>query len=118
MHIKDIYLSLIKNNIKKNEYRLLKDDRKNIKKGDIIKLISDNNEKDYIYVKVLNIKTYNNLYDSLINNFKTDFKGIYQTIDEAILDISSFYKEEDIKKYGIGVFSIKPLDLKKQKSLV
>ena len=44
MNIKDEYIEAIKAGIKKREYRLAKPERLKINIGDIIRLVSDNDE--------------------------------------------------------------------------
>lgn len=106
MNIKDEYIEAIKAGIKKREYRLAKPERLKINIGDTIRLVSDNDEDYYIDVTVSGISKYSGWEDALKEYWMDDFKGLYDSFKDVINECKKYYKEEDIKKYGIIVFDI------------
>ena len=106
MNIKDEYIEAIKAGIKKREYRLAKPERLKINIGDIIRLVSDNDENYYIDVKVIGISKFKDWNDALKKHWEEDFKGLYDNFNDVIIECKKYYKEEDIQKYGIIVFDI------------
>ena len=106
MHIKPEYLKLIKDGVKKNEYRLNHPKYNDLKIGDIIRLVSDIDDNDFIDKRIKNIKVYNNWTDALMDNAINDFNGLFYTFNEMLNAVSGFYSQMEVNKYGIKVFSL------------
>ena len=106
MKVKPEYLKLLKDGIKKNEYRLNHPKYNELKIGDIIRLVSDIDSNDYIDKKIKDIKIYNNWIDALMDNWENDFKGLYYTFNEMLMAVSGFYSQMEVNKYGIKVFKL------------
>ncbi|MBQ9449451.1 MAG: ASCH domain-containing protein [Acholeplasmatales bacterium] len=106
MHILNKYLESIKEGTKKHEYRLGKPERRAIKIGDTIRLITNEDENVTLDVEVTGITLYKSWYEAMKDNWENDFKGLYNSFDELMEDCKNFYTEEEIKKYGIIMFDI------------
>ena len=91
MHIQIKYIDLIKNGIKKREYRLGKPERLKINVGDEIRLIANQDENNIIYVKVTGISLFKNWYDACKEYWVSDFKGLYNSFDELMEDCKNYY---------------------------
>ena len=107
MHIKQKFLEAIKNGTKKREYRLATPDRREIKVGDKIELIANEDDNISICVEVKKIELYSSLSDALIKYWEEDFKDVTNDFSRLINECKTFYKESDVNKYGIIVFEIK-----------
>ena len=103
MRIKPKFLSLIRKGIKKHEYRLNKDKYKDINIGDQIKLVSNDDENDFIVIKVKNIKVYKDFESAIDMN---DFIPLYNDKETLVKECNTFYLKEDIERLGIKVFEI------------
>lgn len=114
--IKSQYINLIKNNIKKHEYRLNTPINNSIEVNDILLLVSNDNSNDYVHVKVTNKKIFKNWDDALKENWKNDFLNIYNNYEELYLECNSFYTKEQVDKYGIIVFDIELKNIKYEKA--
>lgn len=110
--IREKYINSIVNGTKKREYRLANPERREIKVGDSIILISNQNRKNYIRVSVKSIRTYTSWYDALYEYWDEDFKGLYSSLEEALKECYRFYEKEDVEKYGIIVYGIEPMKSK------
>ena len=106
MRINKKFLDLVKKGVKKREYRLNTPYRDKIKIDDTIRLINDNDEKDFIFVRVINRETYPNFNEALRSYYFQDFQGLYNSFEECVDECNKFYEKEEIDKYGIVVFRI------------
>lgn len=99
MHLKEKYFNLIKNGIKKIEYRVNDEKRRKLKIGDSITFykLPDNDEKITLIIK--DLKYYKNLYDMYEDSFNEYLYRYYSNVEEALKEIS-YYTEEEINKYG------------------
>ena len=104
LSIKQVYLDLIKQDKKIHEYRLANEERRKIRIGDLLILQS---EKESLKVEVTNIKIVSSWYKALLNNYKKDFDGVYSSLEETMEACNKFYHEDDVKKYGIIIYTIK-----------
>lgn len=118
LKIRPQFLDNIKNGNKKHEYRLNSPDKSNIKNGDRIMLISNQNSKDRVVVSIKGINKYANWEDALKDNWEDDFKGLCSNLEEALTICNKFYKREQVKEYGIVMFDIEPLTRKLRNSRV
>ena len=107
MHLKDSPFDSIKAGTKDIEMRLYDETRRQIKPGDIIEFLR-NDDSESLLVVVLNL----HVYDS--------FKGIYDNFDKVRLgykedetahytDMEQYYPKENINKYGVVGIEIKLL---------
>ncbi len=108
MRLNEEPFNLIKNDIKKVEYRLNDEKRKNIQIGDTITFYKRPLENESINVEVTDIKHYKSLYDMYLDTFNLYLKDIYQNVNEAVA-ATPYYTEEDINKYGCLALFIKKL---------
>lgn|SRR5574344_1168048 len=108
--IRPEFLPLIRQGIKQREYRLNSPNRQPIQAGDILYMESTEDSKDYIRVLVLAKEIFPNWEEALKDTWFKDFQGHFSSLEETIKTCKTFYKPSEIKKYGIAVFSIKPLN--------
>ena len=92
--------SIIKG-IKKHEYRLNTIERANLKNGDRITLVSNQNSDDFVVVTIRGIKKYCSWEEALKENWEEDFKGQFNSFEEVLEICSRFYTREQVKEYGI-----------------
>ena len=90
---------LIKNDIKKVEYRLNDEKRKLLKIGDIIMFTKRPELVETITVKITNLKYYPDLKAMYEDTFDLYLKDFYPDVESVVKD-TPYYKEEDIQKYG------------------
>lgn len=105
LKIRECFLPLIRDGRKKHEYRLA---TRKVRVGDVLVLISNQNSQDYLKVLVSKVSHYSNWKDALIETWESDFKGLFNSLDELLNECKRFYKEEDIVQYGIDVYEIIP----------
>ena len=110
MKVKPEFLRLLRAGIKKNEYRLNHPKYDGLNVGDTIKLVCDNNPDDFIFKKIKGIKTYYNWIDALMDNWESDFKGLFYSLDQLLQEVGNFYTQQEINKYGIKVFNLGEID--------
>ena len=103
--IKERFLQQIRSGKKQHEYRLAK--HTDIHVGDVLVLISNQDESNYIKVVINHIDHYNNWEDALSEFWQKDFEGLYDSFDDLLKECKSFNSREDVEKYGINVFEIK-----------
>lgn len=108
MKIKEKYLNPIRNGIKKHEFRLATKERQTIRIGDILILVSNLNNFNYVKVTVKNVEHYENWEKCLEKYWKSDFKENFSSLDETLHECYKFYSRDDVNKYGIEVFEIEP----------
>ena len=118
LKIKEKFINPLKDGTKKHEYRLANPERRSIKVGDNLVLISNQDKKNYVRVSVTAFKIFKNWEEALTNYWEEDFKDIYQSLDEAIFDCHKFYTDSDVLKYGIIVFDVKPITVNYSKASV
>lgn len=99
MHLEAKSFDLIKNGIKKIEYRVNDEKRRKLKIGDSITFykLPDNDDKIALIIK--DLKYYKDLYDMYSDSFN-DYLSQYYSNVEAVVKKNSHYTEEEIKKYG------------------
>lgn len=108
MGIREHFISLINNRKKKHEYRLAKPEYNNIRVGDVIILISNQNPSNYVKVIIDKIDYYRTWDEAFNNRWEDDFKDLFRTYDDLIKECKRFYSKEEVDTYGIKVFTIKP----------
>ena len=74
--IREKYIDSIVNGTKRREYRLANPERREIKVGDSIILISNQNRKNYVRVSVKSRRIYSSWHDALCEYWDEDFKGL------------------------------------------
>lgn len=108
LKIRDKFIDAILNGSKKHEYRLATEDRKNIKIGDTLVVISTTDKKHFIRVTVKKINLFKNWEEALQANW-SDFENIYPSLDDAVKDCKRFYTRDEVNTYGIICYEIEPL---------
>ena len=108
MKIRDKYIKEVRDGVKKHEYRLASPDRKAVRVGDNIILISNTDKKSYVRTTVKRITTYRDWKEALEKNWQNDFKNLYATLEEALRECYRFYPKDEVDKYGIISFDIEP----------
>lgn len=108
MKIRDKYINAVRQRIKKHEYRLASPERKQIRIGDNIILISNQNKNEYVRTTVKRIMVYKDWKEALVENWNSDFKDLYSTLEEALKECYRFYTKQEVEKYGIISFDIEP----------
>lgn len=111
LKIREKFLPEIHVGNKRHEYRLASPDKMKIKVGDTIVLISNQNRHDFVKVTVKDVKVYSGWQSALEENWKQDFKNVYNSMQEALLECYKFYTKQEVDTYGIVVFSIEPLKI-------
>lgn len=108
-NIKECYILPILNNIKKHEFRLFNEKRQAITIGDLLILNSNEVKEHYIEVLVIGIEIFSS-WDEVINKYySSEFSCLYEDKETALLECKTYYSDEDVKKYGIVSFAIKPI---------
>ena len=108
MKIRDKYIRTVHDGIKKHEYRLATPERKQIRIGDNIILISNQNRNVYVRTTVNGRTIYKDWTEALEQNWQSDFKDLYPSLDEALKECYRFYTKQEVDKYGIISFDIEP----------
>ena len=88
---------------KKMEIRLFDEKRQKIRIGDIIKVISEEDEEDYLYINVIGLSRFLNLND-LYEVFGDQIKNYEKKI------LSKVYPEEKVNYYGILVIHFETIE--------
>lgn len=94
---------------KKHEYRLASPDRREIKVGDTLVLVSNQNRNDFVKTTIKSIKHFPGWKEALEDNWQEDFKNLFSTMDEALKECYRFYRKNEVDAYGINVYEIEPL---------
>ncbi len=102
-NIKHVYLKGILNKEKTFEFRLNTPDRKKIKKGSLICLKSDSHT---LISKIGKMHHYKNWKTALIKHFDSDFHYCFKNQNEALLELSKYYTQADIQKYGLVAYEL------------
>ncbi len=106
---KDKFIASIYEGTKKYDYRLALPERLQIKVGDTIVLISNQDKKKFVRTTVKNITIYKDWKEALQDNWQQVFQTLYSSLEEALKDCYRFYPKEKVDKYGIVSFEIAPL---------
>ncbi len=109
LKIRDKFISSVKQGIKKHEYRLASPERLQIKVGDTLVLISNQDKNNYIRTTVKNIKLYSGWEEALQDNWQQDFKSVFSSLDEALKECYKYYPKKEVDAYGIVCFETTPL---------
>lgn len=106
LKIRDKFVDSIRRGIKKREYRLATEERRQFKLGDVLVLISNENPNNYVKVIIEEKNIFSSWDDALSTNWKEDFFGNFANIDEVKKECYRFYSKTDVDNYGIIVFKI------------
>ena len=106
---KEKFIDSLKTGAKKHEYRLASPERRSVKIGDNLVLISNQNKKNYVRTVVTGINSYRTWQEALEKYWEEDFAGLFDTLDIAINECYKFYKKEEVDEYGIVVFDVEPV---------
>ncbi len=111
LKIRDKYINQILSKQKTHEYRLATPERKEIKVGDTLIMISNQDKNKFVKVTVKAKKIFKSWKDALIEYWQQDFKNLYNSLEEALFECYKFYPKTEVDKYGIIVYSIDPTPL-------
>lgn len=111
MKIREHFIPLIKEGIKKHEYRLADPKYADVHIGDVIILVSNQNSLNYVKVVVDKIEHYKSWDEAFNNRWQNDFKGLFNTYDELIKECKRFYTKNQVDTFGIEVFTVKPFKI-------
>lgn len=109
LKIRDKFIDEINAGNKKHEYRLASPERTQVKVGDTLVLISNQNKSIFVKTTVKGIKIFPSWREALEDNWQQDFQNLYSTIDEALRECYKFYPKDEVDAYGIIVYEIEPL---------
>ena len=109
LKIREKFIESLRTGVKKHEYRLASPERRSIKIGDNLVLISNQDKKNYVRTTVTGIHTYKTWKEALEKHWEEDFAGLFDTLDIALNECNKFYSRDDVNKYGIVVFDVKPV---------
>lgn len=109
LKIRDRYILPIALGKKKHEYRLATEERKNIKIGDVLLLVSNLDKNVFVKAYVTKIENYSNWQDALCKYWKDDFYGVFNSFDDVLRECAKFYAPGEVEKSGIEVLEISPL---------
>lgn len=118
LKIRPQFLESIIKGVKKHEYRLNTLERANLKNGDRITLVSNQNVEDFVVVTIRGIKKYCSWEEALKENWEEDFKGQFNSLEEVLEVCSRFYTRDQVKEYGIVKYDIEPLTRNLRKNRV
>lgn len=107
IHINPEYIPQIKKGIKQHEYRLHKGEFEKMDEGDEMLLYNENG--DSVRVKVFKKELFADFEHAVLPYGEEDFNGQYASLEETLSVLNSFYSKEDIKRYGIAVYTMKPI---------
>lgn len=95
---------------KVREYRLNDAKRKLIKQGDTIRFQKLPNYDEEVLTEVTKKEEFPDWYSCYQKYFNEDFKDTYEDVESVVQDTySGYYTEEETKKSGCVVFTIKVL---------
>ena len=97
-NIKDVYIESILRGEKTFEFRLNTKEKKKIKPGDLIYLKSANH---IVATKVASVSFFGSWEEVLLKHFETDFAYCFKNKEEALIELSRYYADLDIEKYGL-----------------
>ncbi len=116
LKIREKFIDLVRKGIKEHEYRLSTNERKSIKVGDTLVLISNQNRFDFVKVTVTACEHFETWESALNKYWEKDFYNLFNSIEEASKECYKFYSRDEVRKNGIIVFGIKPLTLDYKKA--
>ena len=111
LKIREKFIEFLRTGVKKHEYRLASPERRSIKIGDNLVLISNQDKKNYVRTTVTGIHTYKTWKEALEKYWEEDFAGLFNTLETALTECNKFYSRDDINKYGIIVFDVSPINV-------
>ena len=109
LKIRDKFIGEINAGNKKHEYRLASTERTQVKVGDTLVLISNQNKSHFVKTTVKGIRIFPGWREALEDNWQQDFQNLYSSIDEALRECYNFYPKDEVDTYGIIVYEIEPL---------
>lgn len=109
LKIRDKFIGEIIAGNKKHEYRLASLERTQVKVGDTLVLVSNQNKSVFVKTTVKGIKIFPSWREALEDNWQQDFQNLYSTIDEALRECYKFYPKDEVDACGIIVYDIEPL---------
>ncbi len=109
LKIREKFIPEIISGNKKHEYRLASPERMQIKVGDALVLISNQDRSNFIKTTVKAKKVYPGWKEALQENWQQDFKGVYSSMDEALYECYRYYTKSEVDSFGIVVFDIEIL---------
>lgn len=109
LKIRDKFIGEINAGNKKHEYRLASLERTQVKVGDTLVLVSNQNKSVFVKTTVKGIRIFSGWREALEDNWQQDFQNLYSTIDEALRECYKFYPKDEVDTYGIIVYEIEPL---------
>lgn len=109
LKIRDKFIGEINAGNKKHEYRLASPERTQVKVGDTLVLISNQNKSHFVKTTVKGIRIFPGWREALEDNWQQDFQNLYSSIDEALRECYKFYPKDEVDTYGIIVYEIEPL---------
>ena len=104
--IREEFLKPIREGIKKREYRLNDEQRSQIKIGDILVLVSNQDPKNYVRVRVSSTSVFPSWEEALSQFWDEDFSGLFSSLGEAVHKCRQFYTSDEVKRYGIVALGI------------
>ena len=105
MHLREKPFFMIKSGKKDIEMRLYDEKRQKIQKGDIIEF-SNVETGQIINTEVVDVHKFDG-FDALYSSFDKTRLGYYDNEDATPKDMSQYYSDEEIKKYGVVGIEIK-----------
>ena len=105
MHLREKPFFMIKSGQQNIEMRLYDEKRQQIKAGDTIEF-SNVETGQIVDTEVVDIHKYNS-FEELYSNFDKTRLGYYENEDAKPSDMSQFYSNEEIQKFGVVGIEIK-----------
>ncbi len=118
LKIREKFIDLVRKGIKEHEYRLSTPERRSIKVGDTLVLVSNQNRFDFVKVTVTACEYFETWEPALNKYWEKDFHNLFNSKEEATKECYKFYSRDEVKQYGIIVFEIKPLVLDYRKASI
>ena len=108
MKIRPHFIESIRQGVKKHEYRLGTPERKAITTGDTLVLISNQDPSVFVRAIVDDIQVFSDWETALKDRWESDFRGLYSRFEDLIKECHRFYSAEQVDRFGIVVFGIRP----------
>ena len=93
LKIREKFIGEIKAGTKKHEYRLASPDRTQVKVGDLLVLISNQDKSVFVKTTVKGIRVFPGWREALEDNWQQDFQNLYSTIDEALRECYYYFTQ-------------------------
>lgn len=90
----------MKNGDKKIEMRLFDEKRQLLKVGDKIIFVKRDDEKEILTTKIIELHRFKN-FEELYSHFDKKVLGYKEGEEAKAEDMSKYYSEEDIEKFGV-----------------